>query len=226
MARPHFDAEPAPELQALAGPLLDAAAVRRLRNVTFLGVLSAKFRHLAPEPVRGLSTADGANRLAHSIGVADLALVLADSLDLSDRGRRYVAAWGLTHDIATWPLSHTGEPGFSAAIGVGSREIRRRMILGEPTIAPRHRVDAALRTMVVDPATLAALFGSRPLDATDEELAAFQQIVHCPLTPDTLEGVARSRGEDRATARSEGILRGFFRRHREATTSTPPGSAW
>jgi hypothetical protein len=44
--------------------------------------------------------------------------------------------------------------------------------------------------MAVDPATLAGLF-DRTTDLADEELGLFQQVIHSPLTPDTLEGTWR-----------------------------------
>src|SRR5712692_5977768 len=91
-----------PELEALARPVLDAAAFRRLGGVTFLGILSPRFQRIAHPPLKPAGPAarlDDGSRQEHSVGVALCALDLARQLGLSAHGERYAVAWGLTHDI-------------------------------------------------------------------------------------------------------------------------------
>lgn len=182
----------AEELRLWAEPLLRAPALVRLAGVGFLGVL-------APQVKRGVADDDAwleagersdGSRLDHSIGVAWLALAAARRLDLSPLACRYAVAWGLTHDIATWALSHTSEPAFTRINGVSARELRREMILGCRRLPRTLHVRQQLREMGVDPETLASLFlRSRPENV---ELWFLSQVIHSLLTPDTLEGMWRS----------------------------------
>jgi hypothetical protein len=180
-------------LQALAQPLLRSRAVRRLADVTFLGILSPRFREVVDSPLWPATkqevVADG-SRYDHTLGVALVALDLARRFDFSERGQRYAVAWGLTHDIATWPLSHTSEPAFTAITGVSARGLRAAMLLGTDEVPERYRLAPVLRDLDLDPATLTSLFDRGGLPA-DEELALFKEVVRSPLTPDTLEGMWR-----------------------------------
>jgi HD superfamily phosphohydrolase len=181
-----------PELQALAEPLLHLSAFQRLADVTFLGILSPRFRGVVDSPLWPATNGDveDGSRYDHTLGVALVALDLARSFGFSERGQRYAAAWGLTHDIATWPLSHTAEPAFTAITGISARGLRASMLLGTDEVPERYRLAPALRDISIDPATLASLFDRGDLPG-DEELALLKQIVRSPLTPDTLEGMWR-----------------------------------
>jgi HD superfamily phosphohydrolase len=111
------------ELEALAGPLLRSPAVQRLRTVTLLGILSPQLRRLSGCPLwqnDSFAGVDDGSRFDHTIGVAAIALDTARRFGLSPSGQRYAVAWGLTHDLATWPLAHTSEPAFAAILGVTS----------------------------------------------------------------------------------------------------------
>jgi hypothetical protein len=182
-----------PELQALVQPLLHSPAVQRLADVTFLGILSPRFRGAIDSPLwleRKREVAEDGSRYDHTLGVAVIALDLARKFAFSERGQRYAVAWGLTHDIATWPLSHTSEPAFSAITGISARGLRTAILTGADEAPERYRLARVLRDLDVDPATLASLFDRSDIPA-DEELALFKQVVHSPLTPDTLEGTWR-----------------------------------
>jgi hypothetical protein len=183
-----------PELEALAGPLLHSPAVQRLCGITFLGILSPRFRDLPGCPLwpsGTLPVPEDGSRFDHSIGVALTALDIARRFGLSAKGQRYSVAWGLTHDIATWPLAHTSEPAFEALTGISPRRLRTAILLGDTDITERYRLDSACREMGLDPHALASLFGGGTL-CDDEELALLDQVIHSPLTPDTLEGMWRS----------------------------------
>jgi hypothetical protein len=181
------------ELQALAGPLLHSQAVQRLTAVTFLGILSPRFRDVIDSPLWSetkRNVVEDGSRYDHTLGVALVALDLARKFEFSERGERYAAAWGLTHDVATWPLSHTSEPVFPAVTGMSARDLRTGMLLGADVVPERYRLTALLRSLDIDPLTLASLF-NRTATPGDEELALLKQVVHSPLTPDTLEGMWR-----------------------------------
>lgn len=182
-----------PELQSLARPLLHSRAVQRLADVTFLGILSPRFRGVVDSPLwpakKGEIVGDG-SRFDHTLGVALVALDLARRFDLSERGQRYAVAWGLAHDIATWPLAHTSEPAFTRITGISARSLRAAMLLGGNEVPERYRLAPVLRDMDIDPSILASLFDRNDIPP-DGELALFEQVVHSPLTPDTLEGMWR-----------------------------------
>jgi HD domain len=183
-----------PELNALAGPLLRARAVQRLKTVTFLGILSPRFRGVVDSPLWPKAQQDAVEdgtRYDHTLGVALIALDLARRFDFSERGQRYAVAWGLTHDIGTWPLSHTGEPAFAAITGVSARALRASMVTGGDEVPGAYRLASVLRDLDIDPSALSSLF-ERDGRPRDDELALFKEVVHSPLTPDTLEGMGRS----------------------------------
>lgn len=181
------------ELQALARPLLRSRAIQRLASVTFLGILSPRFRGVIDSPLWPVAErreAQDGSRYDHTLGVALIALDLARRFDFSEGGQRYAVAWGLTHDIATWPLSHTGEPAFSTLTGISARRLRAALLLGSEEVPECYRLAEVLLDLEIDPSTLAALFEPSGIPA-DEELALFKQVVRSPLTPDTLEGTWR-----------------------------------
>jgi hypothetical protein len=208
-----------PELQALARPLLDSRAVERLAGVTFLGILSPRFRGVVDSPLwpaaKREAIADG-SRHDHTLGVALVALDLARRFDFSQRGQRYAVAWGLTHDIATWPLSHTSEPAFTAITGISARGLRAAMLLGRDVVPEHYRLAPVLRDLDIDPAALASLFDKGGSFA-DEELALLKDVVHSPLTPDTLEGMWRCGAVfDVPVTPPDNVLAALVRRRRTA----------
>jgi HD domain len=182
-----------PELNALARPLLQSRAVQRLASVTFLGILSPRFRDVIDSPLwpRELSdVVEDGSRYDHTLGVALVALDLARRFNFSERGQRYAVAWGLTHDIATWPLSHTSEPAFTTVTGMSARTLRGDILLGRGEVPEAYHLAPILGDLGLDPVALLSLFDRLP-EPADEELALFKQVVRSPITPDTLEGMWR-----------------------------------
>lgn len=180
-------------LRAVAEPLLRSFPVQRLASVTFLGILSPKYRERCASPLsaaRLTNERDGGTRYEHTLGVAWLALEVARQLGLSVRGQRYAVAWGLLHDVATWPLSHTSEPSFAELTGWAAHDLREAMVLGSEALPDRYRLPRHLAEVDVDPAPLADLFAKRAIHA-DGELEMVRQLVRSPLTPDALEGMSR-----------------------------------
>lgn len=181
------------ELEPLAKPLIESPAFQRLDGLTFLGILSPRFATHFLSPLWGSSCfgiEDGSRR-DHSIGVALTALELARRLELSSSAVRYAVAWGLTHDIATWPLSHTGEAAFRSITRTTPQEVRAAMLLGSEKMPRHYRLDRILRLMDIEPEVLLALFQKEPIQAS-AELGMLQKVIHSPLTPDTLEGAWRA----------------------------------
>lgn len=170
-------------LRGLAEPLLESKAFKRLAGITFLGILSPRFTHAGDER-------DG-TRADHSAEVARRAVEIAQSLGLSLSVQRYAAAWGLLHDIATWPLSHTSEPAFVRLTGVDARSLREMMVCGHHDLPSEFCVREALRETGVDPGQLSRLFAG-DLFYESLELRLLSQVVHCRFTPDTLEGMHRT----------------------------------
>lgn len=183
------------ELQAFAHPLLESQAFRRLRRITFLGALSPRYSH----ETRAVAAAFDGTRMDHSLGVASLALDVARQLELGERTQRYAVAWGLLHDIATWPLSHTSEPAFEERIGVSGRVLRAMIISGRAIeaaggllrIPAKYRLVSRLVDMDLDGDVLLELFEPTHAPA-DAEMAILWQVIHSPITPDTLEGIWRA----------------------------------
>ena len=183
-----------PEGRAAGAPLLRSLAFRRLASTTFLGILSPRFARLPGHPLRTRKTArlvrDG-TRADHSVGVAQLIFRAVDRLTMSGRARRYAVAWALCHDISTLPLSHTGEAAFSPSLGLDARELRTAMIKGENVVPSRFRLTAALREAQIDVDVLLSLF-DRSGSALESDLRALHNLLHSPITPDSLEGIHRS----------------------------------
>ena len=174
----------------IAGPLLDCEAFKRLSLTTFLGVLSPKFAPLTDAPVAFTGVADGSRR-DHSIGVAALLLDICDSLSLSQESCRYAVAWGLIHDIATWPLSHTGEAAFTQTLDIDARTLRIQMIEGSKKLPSSLHLHKAISAMGIDKDVLISLLDSKET-AKPEGLQKIWSIIHSPITPDTLEGIWRT----------------------------------
>ena len=116
---------------------------------------------------------------------------MASSLALSKRAQRYATTWALIHDLATWPLSHTGESGFSQVTEMSSRRLRRGMIEGANWLPRTLTIFTHLKEMKIEPDLLLALT-EKDESGLDVEFRSLQKLIHSPITPDTLEGMARS----------------------------------
>jgi hypothetical protein len=99
--------------------------------------------------------------------------------------------WGLLHDIATWPLSHTGEAAFSRSTETNARELRSMMILGSDRLPDSLTVYSLIKAAALDHGTLNALF-DKNTTGFDPDMAVVHKLIHSSLTPDTIEGMHRS----------------------------------
>lgn len=183
------------DFDALVAPLTERALFGRLKKITFLGILSPKFTHfpdhpLSPTGVRR-NIADDGSRADHSMGVAKLMLRFCDAFGFPEVTRKYAVSWALLHDIATWPLSHTGEAAFAMSTGVTHRELRQAMILGGEPLPRELDLSNDIKALGLDPRQLAGLFDARH-EPEQYELRALHGVIHSAITPDTLEGIYRT----------------------------------
>lgn len=182
-----------------AEPVITSNAFQRLYDVTFLGILSRRYAGLPGHPLAGTmarksNLADDGSRADHSLSVAALVARFCDAFSLSANTKRYGIAWGLIHDIATWPLSHTGEAAFSAITGVAHKHLRQMMVVGDPALPSEFHLSVHIRKMGIDPERLVLLFAKNIDKASedDPEFLRLYSFIHSSITPDTLEGIHRS----------------------------------
>lgn len=178
----------------VAAPILVSPAFTRLFFATFLGILSPRYKDMWGFPAELAPDAGSKSdqtRAHHSVRVSWLLGELATNLQLSPRGVDYAIAWGLLHDISTWPLSHTGEAAFGSSTNTSGRSLRTMMICGADQLSNEFSLYPALRESGLDHGTLLALF-DKNATGLDEELGILHQVVHSALTPDSIEGMHRS----------------------------------
>lgn len=174
----------------LAAPLILSESLRRLRRITFLGILSPAYSSVDFHPIKFATIRSDRSRNHHSLRVALLAGRMSERLGFSHETTRYAVAWGLLHDIATWPLSHTGEAAFSDATETSAQTLRRMMVVGDSRLHRSLCVHHALKAMKLDIDLLLSLF-DRTADPGGEA-SDLHKLLHSALTPDTLEGMHRS----------------------------------
>lgn len=177
---------------SFGGPLIDSEGFKRLHRATFLGILSPKFAEtaLVDVPVSFTGIADG-SRYDHSIGAASLLLDICNNLSLSEESCRYAVAWGLIHDIATWPLSHTGEAAFHQSSSVDTKTLRIQMIEGSKKLPSSLHLNRAIADIGLDTSVLISLLDSKN-PPKSKSVETLWPIIHSPITPDTLEGIWRT----------------------------------
>ncbi|MFT3987979.1 HD domain-containing protein [Aestuariivirga sp.] len=175
----------------MALPVVQSAAFKRLRHATFLGILSPAFAIVEKHPLARANTGKDQSRAHHSFKVALLAARMTTAMGLPDQVVKYAMAWGLLHDIATWPLSHTGEAAFSESTGVSASDLRKFMIFGDSRLDDVWSVYLPIKSLRLDHGRLLELFRKSP-GGLDSELAVLHKLLHSPLTPDTLEGMHRT----------------------------------
>lgn len=165
-------------LEALVGPsVFGSRWVRRLARISFLGTLD---RH--PDS-RSATT-----RLDHSLGVAALGLDVAEALELPTQARRELVTACLLHDVGHFPLSHSAEAGFEAAIGVGHHALSEWIIRGNGRIDPARSLRPAILGAGLDPERIWALI-TNDARIADRDLAGLLSVA---INLDTLDGIVRA----------------------------------
>ena len=173
-------------------PLRQSPAIELLDERTFLGILSPRFRKITSCPLYydRKTVIDDGSRLDHTLAVSRLALEISLKLELPEEMCRYAVAWGLVHDIATWPLSHTGEAAFSSVTGVSGRKLREMMITGDRKLPESMTVRKELKKSNINPNILLALF-DKSTYPVESKFGPLWRMINSPLTPDSLEGIWR-----------------------------------
>jgi HD domain len=174
--------------------LVETEAFKRLQFITFLGILSPKFRNMSGYPIllNGRTNPySGGNRFSHSLRVARLAVGAGQFLDFSTSSLDYAYAWGILHDIATWPLSHTGEAAFTETTDTSSRKLRTMMLKSDKKLGEKLGVFNSIRNAGLDVEVLERLFIADDT-GLEGDLGLLHQFIHSPVTPDTIEGMTRS----------------------------------
>ena len=167
---------PATEDSTFLASLVETAAFKRLKGISFLGAINYS---LVPSPNGSRFTRF--TRAQHSLGVLRLALTYCDYRALSQRERRLISAAALLHDIGHPPLSHSIEGVLAEKFGIDHHGATQNIICGRISLG--REVLNALRSHRVDVESVAALVAGQMPD--------FDGFFSGPLTFDTIEGVSR-----------------------------------
>jgi hypothetical protein len=184
----------AKDFDSIVQPIVGSPAFARLDKTTFLGILSPIFREIDGYPIHNTRKnffRDDRSRACHSVSVARIIFKQCLQLKLSRETQIYGILWGLLHDIATWPLSHTGEAAFSKITDKSSRDLRVSILYGDyrlPTVMSLYNV---LRDYKIDFDQLVGLF-DKSNQSNLGEMSILHQIIHSEMNPDTLEGIQRT----------------------------------
>lgn len=170
---------------SVAASLCDEPAILRLQQISFLGLLSCRHPNVYSAKF------DDGTRHEHSVGVAELAWRIAEHLELGERAGVLGVAWGLTHDIATWAMSHSSEPAFELRTGLTSREIRTAIITDSADVSSSLHIGSALNRMGVKREDLCELFLPRNASVSPD-LRILHSVLRGVLSPDALEGMTRT----------------------------------
>ena len=173
-----FGRPTASEDSAFLTSLIETAAFKRLKGVSFLGAINYS---LVRSP-NGSRSATRYTREQHSLGVLELARIYCEYRDLSSRERRIVCAAALLHDIGHPPLSHTMEAVLAEQFDIDHHSATQDVICGRVPIG--RQVLNALRSHCIDVEYVAALVAGQMPD--------FDGFFSGPITFDTIEGISRA----------------------------------
>ena len=124
--------------------------------------------------------------------VAELVIRFCEAAGLPEETTTDGVMWALLHDIATWPLSHTSEAAFASITATTHKTLRRKMVTGDPSVPGRFRLADRVRQSGSDPGRMLLLF-DKAHEPKDEDARRLHAFIHSAVTPDTLEGIHRSR---------------------------------
>ena len=149
-----------------------------MENIRFLGGID----YLLVRAPNGASGNTRHTRYQHSVGVARLALLYSDTVELPSRERDLLTAAALLHDIGHAPLSHSLEPVFLEEFGIDHHSATESIILGESPLG--RDVYNVLRRHSIDV--------SRLLNLIRGQDSSFHLFMAGPINFDTIEGILRS----------------------------------
>lgn len=160
-------------LAELAADIIKSAEFERLSRISFLGAIER------------LGNTDGSrasagSRYEHSIGVAKIALQLAQSASLSPGEFRITLVHGLLHDIGHGPLSHSCELFFKTKFGWDHHQQLLAIIANRRSsvskVLERYRLWHDYFGFLHQPS----------------KLPNVQAIFESPINADTIEGILRA----------------------------------
>lgn len=163
--------------QFLGESLLHSSWVERLGGISFLGALDDHPLSRAAD-----------SRLDHSLAVTELGLGISRALGLPETAQRLIGAACLLHDIGHFPMSHTAEAGFQAALGVDHHQISEWIILGNGPISKKRSLAPILRACELEPDAVWAIIRGSQHDFSGVAASLFGGVINL----DTLDGIPRS----------------------------------
>ncbi|NBC31519.1 MAG: HD domain-containing protein [Alphaproteobacteria bacterium] len=158
--------------------LVNTNAVKRLNGISFLGGIDY---YLVPHS-NGCPTNKRYTRYQHSLGVAAIALFVANRLDLSTADRKLAVAVAILHDVGHAPLSHTLEPIFEESFGLNHHRATEEIILGRVNIGKD--VVSTLKRHGIDCEEIVSI-----LNGSSNKMS---WLLNGPINIDTIEGILRS----------------------------------
>lgn len=173
-----------PLLEEFLPAILATESVQRLKRISFLGAIACSGREPADASVP-------MSRYAHSLGVAELASLVARARGFSRDLHRHVVCAALLHDIGHPPLSHSLEGVIRKRWGQDHHSLGLARIRGET--ADSGTLNSLLRRFV-DIDFIEALVSGQCREEGGELFSA-------SLNIDTIDGICR-------TARWAGLTRG------------------
>ncbi|HYW15469.1 MAG TPA: HD domain-containing protein [Allosphingosinicella sp.] len=159
--------------------LAETPAFARLKDIRFLGGIDFL---LVPNP-NGSETNKRYTRYQHSLGVAGLALLYCHLRQVPNEARKLAYAAALLHDVGHGPLSHSLEPVFEEAFGIGHHKATEDIILGRVPLG--RELSAALKESGADAGDVIAVL--------EGKYDPFEGFFSGPINFDTIEGILRSR---------------------------------
>ncbi|MDA7949253.1 MAG: HD domain-containing protein [Hyphomicrobiaceae bacterium] len=158
--------------------LIDTRAFKRLEKIRFLGGID----YLLVRSPNGVSGNTRYTRYQHSVGVARLALLYCDAIELCSKERDLLTAAALLHDIGHAPLSHSLEPVFLEEFGIEHHSATECIILG----------DSPLGGEIFEILRDNSISISRLIEILNGNDSSFGLFMNGPINFDTIEGILRS----------------------------------
>ncbi|MES0490842.1 MAG: hypothetical protein ABUK01_12675 [Leptospirales bacterium] len=188
------------EINRFAGLLVKNPFFQRMKNTTFLGILSPYFHEYTKSnsPIHLSRKYIDGNRLDHSLNMAALLINLYDSNfenikhsdNLKEEIIRYAVVWCILHDLTTWPVSHTSEPAFENIFNTSHKEILFSMINNSKNLPREMWLGDTLADINININDILCLL--KKMKPNNENLIPLYNLISSPINPDTIEGMWRA----------------------------------
>lgn len=162
--------------RAIYTETINSEAFKRLRDIRFLGAIDYVISNQPSRKSRWHT------RYQHSLGVAQLALQYARTLNLSESDEVLLVVAGLLHDIGHAPLSHSLEPTFLQKFGIEHHEATEIIIKGKGFLG--YPLSLIFRKHGVSAGRILKIISGDPTDELSEPFRG-------PINIDTIEAILR-----------------------------------